>query len=417
MTTGQIPSSKTDWSAWSDCFYSNPVYDQMFVQQQTTIDLDARQQIVFDMQRMLYKDCPYVVLAYPYGLYAYRTGADDRFTNWPVIESDAVSPFSGTAGGPWFYFQVTPKTTVNLPPEGVSAGVDTTVALNETRSFTGTATDPDGDELNWTWKFTEPDMSTTTLYGQTVSYTFLNLGDVTVNLSVSDGWNPPVCSEISVTVELIENPGYLVGYVMVSPGNPVVAALVSVPGKSVTTNTNGFYNMTLSAGTYEVNVTAAGYGNATETGVVIVTGEETLLNFTLAVTSGSLRGHVYDAETGDALPQVVITVTIGAVTKSAVSNETGAYLVLLIPNGTCNVSATKADYETNETTALIVAGEETVLDIELTPVPGTSEGLSTAAWAAIIIVLVVIVAVAVVLLMRRGKGAEPSSAPPEPPKT
>jgi hypothetical protein len=112
----------------------------------------------------------------------------------------------------------------------------------------------------------------------------------------------------------------------------------------------------------------------------------------------------------------VITVTIGDVSKSAVTDVTGAYLVLLIPAGTCDVSAAKADYETNETTAVIVAGEETVLEIELTPVPGTTGGLSTVALAAIIIVVVVIIAVVAMLLMRKRKGPEPAPAPPQPPK-
>ena len=417
MTTGQIPTSHNDWSAWSDCFYSNPVYDDMFIQQQLTIDLDARQQIVFEMERMLYRDSPYVVLTYPHGLYAYRVGDGDRFTNWPVIESDAVSPFSGTAGGPWFYFQVTPKAVVNLPPEGVSAGADTKVALNETRSFTGAGTDPDDDPLNWTWKFTEPNATIVTLYEKTVSYTFRNLGEVTVNLSVSDGWNPPVHSEIAVTVELIVDAGYLIGYVIDELAVPIAAALVSASGTNATTNAAGYYNMTLSAGTYVVNVTAQGYGSASEPGVVVVKDQETVLNFTLAITSGSLKGHVYDAKTGDALAGVVISVGIGSVSKSAVSNATGAYRILLIPNGTCSVSASKTGYETNSTTAVIVAGQETPLDIDLTPTAEKSKGLSTAAWAAIIGVIVIVVIVVAVLLMRRGKGAQPSEPPPEPPKT
>ena len=201
MTTGQIPTSHNDWSAWSDSFYSNPYYDDLFVQQQTTIDIPARQQIVYEMQQILYRDVPYVVLCYPYGLFAYR---DDKFTNFPEMTSDAISPFSGTSGGPWFFFEILPI-GANLPPRDVSAGQDTAAALNETRSFTGSAYDPEDDPLNWTWEFTEPDDTVTTLYGQTVLYTFLNEGTVTVRLSVSDGVNPAVSDTIIVTVMLIPN--------------------------------------------------------------------------------------------------------------------------------------------------------------------------------------------------------------------
>jgi peptide/nickel transport system substrate-binding protein len=97
MTTDQIPDSKNDWSAWSDCFYSNPYYDQLYIQQQNTIDPAARQAIVHEMQRILYLDSPYIILQNAFGKYAYRT---DRFTNWPdMVAHPGMTPFSGWTGG------------------------------------------------------------------------------------------------------------------------------------------------------------------------------------------------------------------------------------------------------------------------------------------------------------------------------
>jgi len=412
MTTAQIPTSHNDWSAWSDCFYSNPYYDELFYQQQVTPNVAERQQIVYEMQRILYKDCPYVVVANPYGLYAYR---DDKFTNFPVIESDAIGPFSGTAGSPWFYFQIVPI-GANLPPTDVSAGEDTSAALNETRSFTGLGYDPDGDELTWTWEFTEPNETVNTLDGQIVSYTFLNEGTVTVKLSVSDGVNPAVTDQIVVTVSFIANAGQLVGYVTDPQDVALVGTTVSVPGTSATTNASGYYSMILAADTYTVTATAQGYGSASQTAVV-EEGLVKMLNFTLTSTSGSLRGHVYDSETGAALDNVTISARVGYVTKTAVSDESGAYEILLIPAGSCNVTATRLDYDGNSTTVEIVVGEELVLDIELTPASGGGGGLSTAAWATIgIVVVVVIVAAVAMLLKKRKKGEEPSP-PAGPPKT
>ncbi len=415
MTTGQIPTSHNDWSAWSDCFYSNPYYDSLFSQQQTTVDIPARQQIVYEMQRILYKDAPYVVVAYPYGLYAYRNGTNDRFTNWPVIESDAVSPFSGTSGGPWFYLQVTPKTVVNLPPEGVSAGADTTVALNETRSFTGAGTDPNSDPLNWTWKFTEPNATSYLRWGKTVSYTFRNLGLVTVNLSVSDGWNPPVYSEIKVTVELVRNAGYLVGFVKDTGSAPISAAQVSVLGKSATTDGSGHYNMTLENGTYEVKVTATGYANASEPNVVVVKGHETEVNFTLSATSGTLKGHVYDSKTGSEVAEVVISVTNGSFSMNVVTDSTGAYSMSLVPAGSVTVVASKTGYSTNTTTASIVAGQETVLNINLVPTAKPSTGLDMTLVAIVGVIVAVVVIALAAMLWKRRKGPEESQKPQEPP--
>lgn len=72
MTTDQIMS-------WNDSFYSNPVYDDLFIQQSHEMDKNKRQAIIHEMQRIIYDDCPYIILAYGPELEAYRT---DRFEGW-----------------------------------------------------------------------------------------------------------------------------------------------------------------------------------------------------------------------------------------------------------------------------------------------------------------------------------------------
>jgi peptide/nickel transport system substrate-binding protein len=67
---------------WSDSGYSNPKYDELYKQQQQTVDLAARQKIIKDMQQIAFEDRPYIVLYYDDYLQAYRT---DRFRNF--IES------------------------------------------------------------------------------------------------------------------------------------------------------------------------------------------------------------------------------------------------------------------------------------------------------------------------------------------
>lgn len=64
---------------WSDSGYSNPEYDELFAQQQMTLDDTARQKIIWDMQEMLFNDRPYIVLWYDDVLQAYRS---DRFTGF-----------------------------------------------------------------------------------------------------------------------------------------------------------------------------------------------------------------------------------------------------------------------------------------------------------------------------------------------
>lgn len=90
MTTDEIMS-------WNDSFYSNPVYDEMFKEQQYTLDLDERQEIIFEMQRMIYEEAPYVILSYSPERQAYRT---DRFDGWvqnpaggPVVFTNTIETY------------------------------------------------------------------------------------------------------------------------------------------------------------------------------------------------------------------------------------------------------------------------------------------------------------------------------------
>lgn len=70
------PSAPT--AGWSDSFYCNPTYDNLFKQQGQTLDPAARSSIIKQMQQILYTDAPYIVLYYPNDLEAYRS---DRWTN------------------------------------------------------------------------------------------------------------------------------------------------------------------------------------------------------------------------------------------------------------------------------------------------------------------------------------------------
>jgi peptide/nickel transport system substrate-binding protein len=72
MTTGQIES-------WSDCNWSNAEYDRLFLEQQTTIDLQERIGLVQRMQQIVYDESPYIPLVYPLDLENANTG---RWTGW-----------------------------------------------------------------------------------------------------------------------------------------------------------------------------------------------------------------------------------------------------------------------------------------------------------------------------------------------
>ena len=73
---------------WSDTCYSNPEYDRLYKEQQVTLDPDERQAIVVEMQQMLYRDLPEIVLWYPNSFEAWRADRWEGFLPWP--EPDGV---------------------------------------------------------------------------------------------------------------------------------------------------------------------------------------------------------------------------------------------------------------------------------------------------------------------------------------
>jgi peptide/nickel transport system substrate-binding protein len=72
LTSGQI-----GW--WSDTGWSDPQYDRLYQQQQTTLDDQARKEIVWKMEQIVYEQTPYVTLVYPEWLEAYD---DSQWAGW-----------------------------------------------------------------------------------------------------------------------------------------------------------------------------------------------------------------------------------------------------------------------------------------------------------------------------------------------
>lgn len=95
---------------WSDGCYSNPTLDELYQEQRSTFDKDARKEIVDEFQRVAYEDIPEMVLVYPQILAAYR---NDKFTGYVRSPKD---------GGVLFAWRV--DSYMNLKP--VRASSDTT---------------------------------------------------------------------------------------------------------------------------------------------------------------------------------------------------------------------------------------------------------------------------------------------------
>jgi peptide/nickel transport system substrate-binding protein len=95
MTTSQIGNM-------SDSNYSNERYDQLFIEQQTIMDPEERQQVVWEMQQILYEEAPYIILFYDNSLQAVNTA---RWTGWKRIPDE---------GG--YFFNLTNYNYLNVQP-------------------------------------------------------------------------------------------------------------------------------------------------------------------------------------------------------------------------------------------------------------------------------------------------------------
>ena len=91
---------------WSDCAWSNPEYDQLYLQQQTTIDPQARKAVIYRMEQIVYHESPYIVLVYPQDIESYNVG---KWSGW-VQSPEGKGGVIYTADNIDTYLFVHPKT-------------------------------------------------------------------------------------------------------------------------------------------------------------------------------------------------------------------------------------------------------------------------------------------------------------------
>jgi len=90
---------------WSDCCWSNAEYDRLYAEQEAAIDPQARKALVHQMQELLYKDNPYLVLVYPQTLEVYNT---EKWQGWVLQPAG-----TGSVNNYWTYVGVAPRAAVS----------------------------------------------------------------------------------------------------------------------------------------------------------------------------------------------------------------------------------------------------------------------------------------------------------------
>jgi peptide/nickel transport system substrate-binding protein len=81
----------------NDAFYCNPEYDQLYVEQRTTLDPERRLEIIQELQRIFYEDSAYIVLWYAPVFQAYRTDAFAGYQPQPAPKGDLLTGYSRDA--------------------------------------------------------------------------------------------------------------------------------------------------------------------------------------------------------------------------------------------------------------------------------------------------------------------------------
>lgn len=82
--------------SFSDSFWSNARYDELFLEQRAEADVAARQAMIKEMQELAYAEAPYIIMYYDAELHAYRT---DKFAGWRNQPTTGGTPLFGYGSG------------------------------------------------------------------------------------------------------------------------------------------------------------------------------------------------------------------------------------------------------------------------------------------------------------------------------
>src|SRR5207244_9229348 len=115
---------------------------------------------------------------------------------------------------------------------------------------------------------------------------------------------------------------------------------LSPGGLSTTTDSSGFYTMSVQPSTYTATATATGYGPAPVSGVIVTAGGSTTQDFTIGAPS-TITGHVRDASTTAGIVSATITFSPGGLTTT--TDGTGLYSKV-VGGGTYSVTASASNY-------------------------------------------------------------------------
>jgi len=420
MTTNQI-------LYWQDAWYSDPQYDQWYLDQQVEVNATRRQAIIHDMQRKLYHDAPYLITWYPYTLTVVRS---DLFTGWGDWNAYPGLGLTGY-GNDLVMLTLLPSSgpiTNQCPTRPIIEGTSPITALvNASVTFTGNATDPEDDPLTWTWAWDDGNTTQVdTPAGTTQSieaYRWPAVGSYNVTLTVDDHQCGTIVTSDPFRVNVVSAPavGWINGTVRdAGTSNPIPGASVTATSGTdtfgTTTDLAGAYNLSVPEGAFTVRAVQALYSPATQAGVTVTANATTTVNFDLSPARGWITG-VVTSSLGGPIVGATVRATGGGREYPGQTIAGGVYNVTVAP-GTYTVEASAPGFFAKNSTGIAVAdGQAITLNFVLEPTSPPGWDLLTIGLIGLGVVLV-IAAMAAFLVMKRRKKAEEiaPTVPPPPPK-
>ena len=132
-------------SAYNDCFYSNPRYDELFGLQQRATDVNQRKQHLAEMQQLFYDDACTHVLYYDSELHAQRT---DKWTGWVNQPPESGTPLFGFGYSGYMALQDATAVPTAGPTTAATAGPAPTGGGTATPAPTAVPGDTSGGGLS-----------------------------------------------------------------------------------------------------------------------------------------------------------------------------------------------------------------------------------------------------------------------------
>lgn len=244
-----------------------------------------------------------------------------------------------------------PPSTVNNPPKITEIQVSPAeIVTNSNVTLTALATDPEGDNLDYTWKSLSGSFISTT--GQSVQWTTpSSAGSVEITLTVSDGVNTKTLTK-SINIQAATG-----SLSVTSTPSGANIYMDGIDTKKITP-----YNFNnLPVGIKIISVIKTGYITNKDTiSAKIQYKKLSTVSFTLTALA-NISGYVFYS--GTKIPVSGATVSIS--NKTFTTSSTGSYNISEIASGNTLLVATKPDYDPFSKSITLISGNNK-LDIEMT---------------------------------------------------